>query len=128
MKKLILVVALSVATLDVSWAGAPFGRMMPMHYSPNDNRTIVVPKAENTSSDEARQSKKDGIAVLMPIRPKSVAVLMPIRPKSVAVLMPIRPKSVAVLMPIRPKSVAVLMPIRPKSVAVLMPTKPRRVA
>ena len=128
MKKLILVVAFSVASLDVSWAGAPFGRMMPMHYSPNDNRTIVVPKAEKTASDEARQSKKDGMAVLMPIRPKSIAVLMPIRPKSVAVLMPTRPRSVAVLMPTRPKSVAVLMPIRPKGIAVLMPTKPHRIA
>jgi hypothetical protein len=95
MKKLFLVVAWSVATLDVSWAGAPFGRMMPMHYSPNDNRTIVVPKTGNTSSDETRHSNKDGMAVLMPVKPKSVVVLMPIRPKSVAVLMPVKPLRIA---------------------------------
>ena len=117
MKKLILVVALSVATLDVSWAGAPFGRMMPMHYSPNDNRTIVVPKTGNTSSDETRQSNKDGMAVLMPVKPKSVVVLMPIKPKGIAVLMPVRPKSVAVLMPVKPRGVAVLMPTKPLRIA-----------
>src|SRR4029077_14841210 len=49
MKKLFLIVACSAAILNVSWAAAPFGQMTPMHYGPDDNRTIVVPKAEKDS-------------------------------------------------------------------------------
>jgi hypothetical protein len=50
MRKLFFVVVCSAATLDISWAAGPLGRMMPMHYRPNDNRTIVVPSIEKEAA------------------------------------------------------------------------------
>ena len=120
MKKLLLIVACSAAVLNVSWAAAPFGQMMSMHYRLNDNRTIVVPKTGNTPTDTTKASPPDGGA-LIATEPSGIAVLMPTRPR-VAVLMPTRPR-VAVLMPTRPR-VAVLMPTRPSRIALLMSTKP----
>ena len=46
MRKLFFVVVCSAAALDISWAAGPLGRMMPMHYRPDDNRTMVVPSIE----------------------------------------------------------------------------------
>jgi len=50
MRKLFFVVVCSAATLDISWAAGPLGRMMPMHYRPDDNRTIVVPRIEKEAA------------------------------------------------------------------------------
>ena len=64
MKKLFLIVACSAAILNVSWAVAPFGQMTPMHYGPDDNRTIVVPKAEKDSvTAPSRSTTESGLAV-----------------------------------------------------------------
>ncbi|HEY4783253.1 MAG TPA: hypothetical protein VIH54_15655 [Chthoniobacterales bacterium] len=56
MKKIYLIAACSAATLSASWAAAPFGEMTPMHYGPNDNRTIVVPKADKNAATERSHS------------------------------------------------------------------------
>jgi len=50
MRKLFFVVVCSAALLNISWAAGPMGRMMSMHYGPNDNRTIVVPKIEKEAA------------------------------------------------------------------------------
>jgi hypothetical protein len=125
MKKLFLIAACSAATLNASWAAAPFGQMMPMHYRPDDNRTIVAPKTGIIPADTTRPSHQDGTA-LIPTKRSGIGVLMPTKPTRIAVLMPTKP-SLAVLMPVKPRGIAVLMPTKP-GVAVLMPTKPSRIA
>jgi hypothetical protein len=55
MKKLFLIVACSAATLNSVWAAGPFGHMTPMHYGPNDIRTIVVSKTDQDAATGALQ-------------------------------------------------------------------------
>ena len=111
MRKLFFVAVCSAAALNMSWAAAPFGRMMPMHYGPEDIRTIVAPKTEKTLTDTARTSDQGGVAVTLPWKPASeVAVTVPWRPApQVAVTLPWKPTfRVAVTVPWRPDQKALL--------------------
>jgi hypothetical protein len=38
-----------VVSLGTSQAAMPFGRLMTLHYAPQDIRTLVVPRIENRS-------------------------------------------------------------------------------
>ena len=123
MRKLLLVVVCSAITLNITWAAAPFGRMMPMHYGPEDIRTIVAPKTEKTLTDTARTSDQRGVAVTLASSPTAgVAVTASWKPASqVAVTMPWKPASqVAVTLPWKPTSgVAVTVPWKPVQTALL---------
>jgi len=55
MKKLFLIVACSAPMLNGAWAAGPFGHMTPMHYGPNDIRTIVVSKTDQEAVTGALQ-------------------------------------------------------------------------
>jgi hypothetical protein len=43
---LILTVSLAMS-LETSRGAMPFGRLTPLHYAPDDIRTVVVPRTEN---------------------------------------------------------------------------------
>jgi hypothetical protein len=97
MRKLFFVVVCSAATLDISWAAGPLGRMMPMHYRPDDNRTIVVPSSEKeaasapfhsateleSAATSSSHSMKFELAATGPFRPATdfdLAATGPFRP------------------------------------------------
>ncbi|HZC36587.1 MAG TPA: hypothetical protein VE242_13280 [Chthoniobacterales bacterium] len=44
-----------VISLGTSQAAMPFGRLMPLHYAPDDVRTLVVPRAEISSPSVLQQ-------------------------------------------------------------------------
>jgi hypothetical protein len=66
MKKLLFIVACSAATLNGAWAAGPFGHMTPMHYGPNDIRTIVVSKTDQEAVAGALQG---ALVMTGPFRP-----------------------------------------------------------
>jgi hypothetical protein len=47
---LIVAVVFVVTSIDTSHAAMPFGRLTPLHYSPDDIRTVVVPRTERSVS------------------------------------------------------------------------------
>jgi hypothetical protein len=78
MKKLLFIVACSAATLNGAWAAGPFGHMTPMHYGPNDIRTIVVSKTDQEAVTGALQG---ALVMTGPFRPiRGTAMTGPFRP------------------------------------------------
>jgi hypothetical protein len=47
---LIMTVVLLAVGTETSYAAMPFGRLMPLHYGPDDIRTVVVPQTEKKLS------------------------------------------------------------------------------
>ncbi len=45
-RTVIMTVVLLAVGLEPSYAAMPFGRLMPLHYGPDDIRTVVVPQTE----------------------------------------------------------------------------------